>query len=490
MASFANSFLQGLINPTYQQGLFTAAQGAGSFSRRQQEAEQFKQLTSGIGGTAGSSAMSRINQLQQLAMEAARRGDTAKSSAYTAAAKQLQTTIRTQGVNEISTLMQQMQTSVDPVFIKETQNKIMALATSTMQSDPTKFVGLGSKRIQEVDTLMETASERKVESVANALAASRDIKDIVNFVDTLPSFEEDPQRGFTQREKNALIREATGLRKLRDDHQQLAASGVLPEGHRDILNANPELAKDPRVVDALDVLSRKSDPNKTVSAGEAAAAVTTIRSVVEDEYARQATVNRSKDRLDAKAEKMVDRLLEQDSISEWVYGEDLLEVTSRIINDDDMKDDFYSFVAQEIEKNPDVDPQVAVKTAIDLLGEEREIDPRLEEGRQLNQAEAEQEAAEKEAAINALMEREDLSRKDAVRRLNQLEAEARKGRGSVDSVREQARQEQFGSSPYANLPEATRGQDPVTASEAIQGLGDVAAGVLRSFPGGLPSRKQ
>ena len=48
----------------------------------------------------------------------------------------------------------------------------------------------------------------------------------------------------------------------------------------------------------------------------------------------------------------------------------------------------------------------------------------------------------------------------------------------------------MGENPYATLPEATRGQDPVTASEAIQGLGDVAAGVLRSFPGGLPSRKQ
>jgi hypothetical protein len=69
-----------------------------------------------------------------------------------------------------------------------------------------------------------------------------------------------------------------------------------------------------------------------------------------------------------------------------------------------------------------------------LLGEEREIDPRLEEGRQLNQAEAEQEAAEKEAAINALMEREDLSRKDAVRRLNQLEAEAIMSQVGIQSI--------------------------------------------------------
>lgn len=423
MARFAESFIQGLMNPTYQQGLFTAAQGAGSFPRRQREAEQFKQLTSGASVAGGSSAMSRINQLQQLAMQAARQGDTAKASAYTAAAKQLQTTIKTQGANDIANLMQQIQTSVDPVFIKETQRQIMELATSTMQSDPTKFVGLGGKRIQEVDTLLETVSERRIESVANALAASRDVTDIVAYVDQLPSIEDNPQ-GFTQREKNALVREATGLRQVRDDHQTLVSEGVLPKGHKAILDANPELKKNPQVQAALDVLNRKNDPKQTVSAGEQRSAATTLRSVIDNEYTRQATVNRSKDRLDAQAEKMVDRLLEEDSISEWVYGEDLLEVTSRISNDDDMSEDFYSFVAQEIEKNPDVDPQVAVKTAIDLLGEEREIDPRLEEGRQLNKAEREQEAADKEAAIVALMEREQLSREDAVLRLNQLEAEA------------------------------------------------------------------
>jgi hypothetical protein len=423
MARFAESFIQGLMNPTYQQGLFTAAQGAGSFPRRQREAEQFKQLTSGASGAGGSSAMSRINQLQQLAMQAARQGDTAKASAYTAAAKQLQTTIKTQGANDIANLMQQIQTSVDPMFIKETQQQIMELATSTMQSDPTKFVGLGGKRIQEVDTLLETVSERRIDSVANALAADRNVTDVVAFVDALPSSKVDPQ-GFSDREKNALIREVTGLRKVRDDHQTMISKGVLPKGHTALLNANPELKNNPQVKAALDVFARKNDPNQTVTQGELSSAATAIRSVVDNEYTRQATVNRSNDRLNAQAEKMVDRLLEEDSISEWVYGEDLLEVVSRISNDDDMSEDFYSFVAQEIKKNPDVDPQVAVKTAIDLLGEEREIDPRLEEGRQLNKAEIEQEAADKEAAIVALMEREQLSREDAVLRLNQLEAEA------------------------------------------------------------------
>ncbi len=51
MSKFAESFIQGLINPTYQQGLFTAAQGAGSFPRRQREADEKKRQDKGqMGG--------------------------------------------------------------------------------------------------------------------------------------------------------------------------------------------------------------------------------------------------------------------------------------------------------------------------------------------------------------------------------------------------------------------------------------------------------
>ena len=211
---------------------------------------------------------------------------------------------------------------------------------------------------------------------------------------------------------------------VRDDHQIMVSEGVLPEGHKAILDANPDLKNNPQVQAALDVLARKNDPNQTVSAGEQRSAVTTLRSIIDNEFARQQTVDRSQDRLDAKAEKMVERLLEEDSISEWVYGEDDIEKTRRLSTKEDTSEDFYSFVAQEIEKNPNIDPQVAVKNAIDLLEEENELDLRLEEGRQLNKEEAAQEAADREAAINALMDREDLSRKDAIRRLNELEAEA------------------------------------------------------------------
>ena len=147
MARFAESFIQGLMSPSYQQGLFTAAQGAGSFSRRQQEAEQFKQLTSGA--AAGSSVVSRVNQLQQLSIQAARRGDTANARAYEAAANQLQTNLKTQGQQSISAIQQQLMTETDPTRMKELEDAMVSVARQTQQTDPSAFIGVADKVLDQ-----------------------------------------------------------------------------------------------------------------------------------------------------------------------------------------------------------------------------------------------------------------------------------------------------------------------------------------------------
>tara|TARA_Y100000004_G_C8927146_1_gene418129 strand:- start:426 stop:1448 length:1023 start_codon:yes stop_codon:yes gene_type:complete len=67
MASFANQFIQGLMNPTYQQGLFTAAQAAGSFPRRQKEAEEKEKKEKGI--LSGNLAVQQAAQQGQLSSE-------------------------------------------------------------------------------------------------------------------------------------------------------------------------------------------------------------------------------------------------------------------------------------------------------------------------------------------------------------------------------------------------------------------------------------
>ena len=485
MARFSQAFLQGLLQPTYQQGLFEAARSVGQApavmgmqqKRKKEQAELRQLLTIDDPSKVGQ----RIAQLRTLAVQAP---STEKRTQYTAAADALEKQIRQSGLQSIAQKMSQLENSFDPMKIDQLGQEINSLAISTLQPDPTKFVKAANNRKEAVTELMEDQSEERVENIASALARSS--ADIPTYVDSLPTAKENPEQGVTEAERTAIIKISTDLRQIRDDHADLAASGTLSPAYRKILDRNKELKERPEIKEALDILERRKDPESTVTPGQASRAADTIRNVVTAEYGRQLQIDRSANRLEAKADRMIDSLLTEQGISEWVYGEDLVEIVDRVKDDDDLSEDFRSFIAQEIEKNPNVDKNVAIKTALDLLGEKYDL--RLEEGRQQNIEEDAQEKADREAAIAALMERDDLSRRDAIRKLNELEAERRKGAGSIQDVRTRAREAQFGSSPYGALPEATRGQDPVTASEALSGVGRVGAGLLTSIPGGPPSR--
>lgn len=424
MAKFSQTFLQGLLNPSYQQGLFEAARGVGQApaimgmqERREEKQKQLQQLMTGD----PSQAAQRVQQLRQMAVQAS---SSEQRRRYTAAADAIENSARTKGIQDISVLMGELDRAVDSQRIDALQQQISDLAVSSMQSDPTKFVGLGSARKETVTELMEDQSAKRIDNMAGAIARSS--VDITAYIDSLPSVEDDPQRGVTEAERSSLLKVSTDLRQIRDDHANLKNRGTLPPSYKEILDNNKELRESPAVAEALKVLERAKDPEQTVSPGAAARAADTIRDAVTTEYGRQLEINRSTNRLERKATNMVDSLLEEGGISNWVYGEDLVEIVDRIKDEgrgvtEEMKDDFYSFIAQEIEKNSEVDRNVAIKTALDLLGEEYDL--RLEEGRQQNVEEQQQEAADREAAITYLMENEDLSRKDAIRRLNTIQAE-------------------------------------------------------------------
>lgn len=475
MAKFGQQFIQSLITPAYGQGLFEASKAVGSMPERARFTKQLEDLTS---TTSTVPAVNRVNQLTQLAQEARLKGNTQRAIALENAVTTLTNQVKAEGAAQIAVKLQELDRAVDSENIKRLQDEINTLAINTMQSDPGKYVGLGSKRREKVDELLELQSERQIEALSSTIAASS-IEDINAFVD------EDPRlAGLSDREKGKLIKGINDIRKIRNANDEALRQGTLQPEHEAFLKQYPDLLDNPSVAAAVRTIDDANNPNKSVTPGAKTDAIKTISAAVTAKSKEIREINNSSDRLDAKAERMVEALLEEDSISEWVYGEDLIEVVDRVSNDEDMQDDFYKFIGQEIQINRDVDPQVAVKTALDLLGEKYDL--RLEEGRQLNKEEASQEAADREAAITALMEREDLSKKDAIRRLNELEAERRKGEGNITDVRSRAREEQFGPSPYANLPEATRGQDSVTPSEALQGIGTVGKGILTSFPGGPP----
>jgi len=420
MAKFSQAFLQGLLQPSYQQGLFEAARGVGMtpgiMRMQKQEKEEQEKLQQLITTGDPSQISARVQQLRQMAVQAT---STEKRRKYTAAADALENSIKTKGIQDISVLMGELDKAVDPVRIDALQQQISDLAVSSMQPDPTDFVGLGSARKEKVMEIMEDQSAKRVDNLAGAIARSS--VDIPAYIDRLPSVEDDPQRGVTEAERSSLLKVATDLRQIRDEHVDLKEKGTLSPKYKEILDKNKELRESPAVAEALDVLAKAKDPNQTVSPGATARAADTIRDAVTAEYGRQLEIDRSTNRLEARADRMVDALLEEGGISEWVYGEDAVELVRRVKDDDDLNEDFRSFIAQEIEKNPDVDKNVAIKTALDLLGEKYDL--RLEEGRQQNVEERQQEAADREAAITYLMENEDLSRKDAIRRLNEMQAQ-------------------------------------------------------------------
>tara|TARA_R100001463_G_scaffold134197_1_gene196129 strand:- start:3660 stop:4979 length:1320 start_codon:yes stop_codon:yes gene_type:complete len=428
MAKFSQAFLQGLMQPTYQQGLFEAARSVGQApgvmgleKRQQDRQEKERAQLAGIMTGDPSQVGQRVQQLRQLAVQAR---STEQRQRYTLAADALEKSARTKGIQDISVLMGELDRAVDPRRIDQLQQQISDISVSSMQSDPTRFVGLGSDRKEQVTEMMEDQSARRIDNLAGAI--SRSSVDIPSYIDNLPSIKDDPQSGVTEAERASLLKASTDLRQIRDDHTNLKDEGTLPASYREILDNNKELRESPAVADALAVLARAKDPDQTVNPGAAATAANTIRDAVTTEYGRQLEIDRSTNRLERKANNMVENLLTEGGISEWVYGEDLVEIVDRIKDEGrnitkEMKDDFYSFIAQEIEKNPDVDRNVAIKTALDLLGEEYDI--RLEEGREQNVEERQQEEADRQAAIAYLMETEELSRKDAIRRLNTIQAE-------------------------------------------------------------------
>ena len=424
MARFSQTFLQGLLQPTYQQGLFEAARNVGQTpgimglekKRKEQQAE-LQQLMTGDPSQIGQ----RVQQLRQMAVKAT---SSTQRQRYTAAADALEKSARTRGLQAITGKLGEMENALSDERIDTLQQEINDLAISSMQPDPTKFVGKGNNRKERVAEIMADVSEKRVDTMSNAIASSS--VDIISFIDNLPSVEENPEEGFTQAEKAQLTEQSVGLREIREGRQELLDRGKLPARYTQILNNNKKLRESPDVAEALDVLAKAKDPNQTVSPGAAAKAADTIRDAVTSEYGRQLEIDRSANRLERKANNMVENLLTEGGISEWVYGEDLVEIVDRIKDEgfgvtEEMKDDFYSFIAQEIEKNPDVDRNVAIKTALDLLGEEYDI--RLEEGREQNVEERQQEEADRQAAIAYLMETEDLSKKEAIRRLNTIQAE-------------------------------------------------------------------
>ena len=148
MARFSQTFLQGLLQPSYQQGLFEAAKGLGQTpgimrmqqQRKASQAEIQRLLQENIGNPA---------KLQQLANEYRAQGDEDAATAFTNAATQA-TAKRTAQVGALEQGASDIQ--------KEAQRK-RAMQVATQKNDQNALVALQARALDPVTYLSGLATK-------------------------------------------------------------------------------------------------------------------------------------------------------------------------------------------------------------------------------------------------------------------------------------------------------------------------------------------
>lgn len=147
MASFANTFLQGLINPTYQQGLFTAAQGAGSFSRRQKEAEDLARMKNMSPVERADFMMSRAKTPEQLQTAAANKTIAVRGAGQESLALLQQRMGDAQRrMSEFSALGNVSQTEAIKAEMEQLEDAMVAVSRQTGQANMAQFMGEADRR--------------------------------------------------------------------------------------------------------------------------------------------------------------------------------------------------------------------------------------------------------------------------------------------------------------------------------------------------------
>jgi len=176
----------------------------------------------------------------------------------------------------------------------------------------------------------------------------------------------------------------------------------------------------------------------------------------------------------------------------FMQGDSIYDVINRLkLTKDDRYDDLITRVGNRIKDNPKADMRA---TVLEAFGELYIRTPG-DEGVQARQAQIDQMIKDSKEGIARRQKEhkkqtgEDLSEEEAALLIqqdmaNMLAADAERMSAGINAVRARTRPP----GPYDQLPESTRGMDPVTASEFFGGVADVAGTVLRSIPGGPPPR--
>lgn len=363
MAKFSQAFLQGLLQPTYQKGLFEAAKSVGQ--------------------------LPAVLDIQKQEKEAQER-------------------------------MRQV-VSGPPTVERIAQIRSMAASMAVTNPERAKALTNAANSMQKQYDALQKQEDQMLTGIAQTIASDPSITNITDYVGSsaIPDYKQP-----------ALIKEATELRKIIvSERENEDARTLSPEVMSFIKKNKKILEQNPMFQKHMAVYNKEGDR----AVGELLTATKAIREIVTAEVKRQGEAQFSSAAVEAQSTGFINNFIREDSISEFIFGRDAVETAREVFDNEDLKDDFVKFVGAEYEKNPSIDASVAVKNALDFMGEK--YSEELEFGRMLNVEEAKQTKADREEAIQYLMDKEDLSRKDAIRELN-----ARQAKKAIEKEQEEVTQ--------------------------------------------------
>jgi hypothetical protein len=416
VAKFSQTFLQGLLQPSYQQGLFEAARGVGqtpNIMRLQREREEKARMLSTMGPV----------DLADLAIqEAVKTGDQGKVLAARQAKQNVVTDQSRSRINQLEIERQAALAAGDDAEAQRIEDvmKQSAVDGNLSSTELASISGRTAKGIQarndalyirkqRAATAAKEAEQTMIDTRAAGIARSNQpINEAVNAIE-----------GLDEGVRAQILEKATNLRKMYDANREAVQAQDLGPFQKQYLKDNKNLINNPSVKDALSILGAP-----TAAPGAKRKAVKDIASVIEADFTAKEQERNSKDRVELDATLAINHMSGLESPSEGVIGQDLIELLNDEyeIGTDNYKKLVDGITSLMIEK-PELrnNPEQAVAEGLNLItGGRPGFDPDLESGRQ----EASVAKAEKRAAYKQELIAQGMSESEAEAQIREDEARA------------------------------------------------------------------
>jgi hypothetical protein len=419
MAKFSQAFLQGLLKPTYQQGLFDVASSVGQAPavmglqrRREEEAAKFK--TMGPVDQADY-MLSRAKTPQQIASAQALKSTAVKTGSQTSVANLELARQEALNPSDGSAPREEEARRIEGIMKRVAVEGSLG---STVLSD---ISGRTDKQIKARNDAAYTVKVREASAAAEERKAIIANRAAILGNSTLPINESVDALELPEEDKAAILKKATDIRKMRDANQAALDEQKLKEEHTRYLKNNPSLKDNALVRAAITTIN-----SETTSPGARKQAVKEIISFIKKDIEQKETERNSKDRVELQAELAIYHVSGLESPSEGVLGKDLPElINDKYKVDSDARKELVRFITSLMLEKPELrnNPEQAVVEGLNLItAGSPGFDSELEKGRQINKELEKERTAKREAARQQLMS-DGMTEKQAEARLDALEGQ-------------------------------------------------------------------